>query len=291
MTTVSLKQQLRAGNTLSLPGVYDGLSAQLVAQAGFSAAFVSGACVAFSRLGKPDLGLVSLSELAQCVAQIREAVDLPLLVDMDTGFGNALNTQRAVRLLERSGASALQIEDQQMPKRCGHMRGKQVISCQEMVGKLKAALDARQQHDTLIVARTDALGVTGFDDALERAEHYLATGVDALFIEAPHSIEQMQRISAQFAGRIPLVHNLVEGGNSPVHSRQQLAALGYQIALFPASLLNRFIPQAQQLLKHLAEQGETKSLADSMTDLHGINAVLSADSILADISHYREETL
>ena len=289
MSQRSLRQQLAGGSLLSLPGVYDGLSARLVEQAGFSAAFVSGAGVSFSRLGQPDLGLVSLNELADCIRQLTEAVSIPLLVDMDTGFGNALNTQRSVRLLEQAGASGLQIEDQQMPKRCGHLKGKQVISTQEMVGKLNAALDARQDADTLIVARTDALGVLGFTEALERAERYLETGVDAIFIEAPQSYAQMQQISQQFAGRIPLVHNLVEGGRSPVYSNQQLAGLGYRIALYPVSLLHRFIPQAQQLLQHLAAHGETRSLAATMTDLDGINQLLSTDQLIATSQQYAEE--
>lgn len=289
--SVSLKQLLQSDHLLKVPGIYDGLSAQLVQQAGFSAAFVSGACVSFSRLGKPDLGLVDLAELTLCVGQIREVVSLPLIVDMDTGFGNALNTQRSVKVLERAGAQALQIEDQLMPKRCGHMKGKQVIPASEMVGKLKAALDARCSEETLIFARTDALGVNGFEDALERAEQYLATGVDAIFIEAPQTLAQMQQISRQFAGRIPLIHNLVEGGNSPVHSAGQLAELGYRIALYPAALLNSFIPRAEQLLAHIAHQGETHSLKAEMIDLHGINQRLRADDFLQQASRYSEGPL
>lgn len=289
--SVSLKQLLQSDHLLKVPGIYDGLSAQLVQQAGFSAAFVSGACVSFSRLGKPDLGLVDLAELTLCVGQIREVVSLPLIVDMDTGFGNALNTQRSVKVLERAGAQALQIEDQLMPKRCGHMKGKQVIPASEMVGKLKAALDARCSEETLIFARTDALGVNGFEDALERAEQYLATGVDAIFIEAPQTLAQMQQISRQFAGRIPLIHNLVEGGNSPVHSAGQLAELGYRIALYPAALLNSFIPRAEQLLAHIANQGETHSLKAEMIDLHGINQRLRADDFLQQASRYSEGPL
>ncbi|WP_127025365.1 isocitrate lyase/PEP mutase family protein [Rheinheimera mangrovi] len=289
--SVSLKQLLQSEHLLKVPGIYDGLSAQLVQQAGFSAAFVSGACVSFSRLGKPDLGLVDLAELTLCVGQIREVVNLPLIVDMDTGFGNALNTQRSVKVLERAGAQALQIEDQLMPKRCGHMKGKQVIPASEMVGKLKAALDARCSEETLIFARTDALGVNGFEDALERAEQYLATGVDAIFIEAPQTLAQMQQISRQFAGRIPLIHNLVEGGNSPVHSGGQLAELGYRIALYPAALLNSFIPRAEQLLAHIAHQGETHSLKAEMIDLHGINQRLRADDFLQQASRYSEGLL
>lgn len=274
-----LRKALTQGRCLRAPGVYDGLTALLAEQAGFEMAFVSGACIAFARHGRPDMGLVSMNEVAETVALMRERVALPLSVDMDTGFGNALNVQRTVRVFERAGASALQVEDQVMPKRCGHMAGKQIIPAAEMVGKIKAALDARQDANTLIIARTDALGVTGFDDALERAEKYLEAGADALFIEAPKTVEQMQRISAQFAKRIPLVHNLVEGGGSPVPDAAALDALGYRIALYPAALLHLFVPQAKALLAHIRQHGSTQGHA-GLIDLNQINRVVGAPELL-----------
>jgi 2-methylisocitrate lyase-like PEP mutase family enzyme len=274
-----LRAALRGGACLRAPGVYDGLSALLAEQAGFDMAFVSGACVSFARHGRPDMGLVSMSEVADCVAVMRERVSLPLSVDIDTGFGNALNVQRTVRVFERAGASALQMEDQVMPKRCGHMAGKQVIPADEMVGKIRAALDARQNADTLLIARTDALGVNGFEDALERAERYLEAGADALFIEAPKTEAQMQTIARQFAARIPLVHNLVEGGGSPVPDAASLETLGYRIALYPAALLHLFVPQAQALLAHIRAQGSTQGFA-GLIDLNRINAVLGAPELL-----------
>lgn len=275
---MNLKHLLSGSRCVSAPGVYDGLSALLAEQAGFPLAFVSGACVAFARHGRPDLGLVSMSELADTVALMRERVTLPLAVDIDTGFGNALNVQRTVRVLERAGASALQMEDQVFPKRCGHMAGKQVIPATEMVGKIKAALDARTR-DTLIVARTDALGVTGFEDALERAERYLEAGADALFIEAPRTLDQMRRIAERFAHRVPLVHNLVEGGGSPVTDAAGLEALGYRVALHPAALLHLFVPQAQRLLQHLRTHGSTTGY-EGLIDLGAINQVLGAPEML-----------
>lgn len=281
----NLRAALARGRCLRAPGVYDGLTALLAEQAGFEMAFVSGACISFARHGRPDMGLVSMTEVAETVALMRERVALSLSVDMDTGFGNALNVQRSVRVLERAGASALQMEDQVSPKRCGHMAGKQVIPAAEMVGKIKAALDARQDASTLIIARTDALAVTGFEDALERAEHYCEAGADALFIEAPKSLEQMQRISAQFAQRLPLVHNLVEGGGSPVPDAAALESLGYRIALYPAALLHLFVPQAQKLLAHIREHGSTQAFA-GLIDLNQINRVVGTPELLAVAEKY-----
>ncbi|HEY1075099.1 MAG TPA: isocitrate lyase/PEP mutase family protein [Fontimonas sp.] len=280
-----LRRALSERRCLRAPGVYDGLTALLAEQAGFDLGFVSGACIAFARHGRPDMGLVSMSEVADTVALLRERVAMPLAVDIDTGFGNALNVQRTVRVFERAGASALQMEDQVMPKRCGHMAGKQVIPADEMVGKIKAALDARVDADTLIVARTDALGVTGFDDALDRAERYLEAGADALFIEAPKNLSQMEQIAARFAARVPLVHNLVEGGHSPVDDADALERLSYRIALYPAALLHAFVPQAQALLAHLRTRGSTRDWP-GLIDLNRINAVLGAPELLAQGERY-----
>ena len=276
-----LRQLLAQPAMLQAPGVYDGLSALLVEQAGFDCAFLSGACLSFARFGRPDMGLVSASEVAETVAILRDRVSLPLIVDMDTGFGNALNVQRTVRDFERAGASALQLEDQVAPKRCGHMAGKAVIPTDEMVGKIHAALDARQNSATVLIARTDALGVNGFDNAIERAERYLEAGADALFIEAPASLEQMQQISRQFSHRVPLVHNLVEGGKSPVKCAAELEGLGYRIALYPAALLHRFTPQAQELLDGIRKNGSTDSMREQMYELADMNRLLGADELLA----------
>lgn len=284
MTTshrAQLRQRLLQAEPVKAPGVYDGLSALLVEQAGFDCAFLSGACLAFARFGRPDMGLVAASEVTETVAILRDRVNLPLIVDMDTGFGNALNVQRTVRDFERAGASALQMEDQLAPKRCGHMAGKAVISTEEMVGKIRAALDARRDPDTILIARTDALGVNGFDDAMERAERYVQAGADALFIEAPGSLQQMRAIAARFAQRTPLVHNLVEGGNSPVQGVDELRQLGYRIALYPAALLHRFTPQARKLLDVIRQTGSTASLRARMCDLGEMNRLLGADELLA----------
>ncbi len=193
---MSLKTRLASDDILVAPGVYDALTATLAAQAGFEALYLSGAAVAYTRLGRPDIGLTSVSEMADTMALIRDRVDLPVIIDADTGFGNALNAQRTMRLYERAGANALQIEDQTYPKRCGHLAEKSIIATPEMVGKITAMADARASADTLIIARTDAVAVDGFDAAIDRAEAYVEAGADALFIEALRSVEELKTVAA-----------------------------------------------------------------------------------------------
>jgi 2-methylisocitrate lyase-like PEP mutase family enzyme len=283
----ALATLLAGDGIIKAPGVYDGLSALLVEQAGFELCFFSGGSFSFARHGKPDMGLVSMGEVADAVAVIRERITIPMIVDMDTGFGNALNVQRTVKVLERAGASALQMEDQVMPKRCGHMTGKAVISCQQMVGKIKAFTDARDSDDTLLIARTDALAVNGFDDAIERADRYLEAGADMLFIEAPDSLQQMHLIGARYGNRVPLIHNLVEGGNSPVTNSAELLELSYRIALFPVALLHQFIPQSQNLLQHIITAGQTADYGGAMIDLAETNKLLGAAELIAQSETFK----
>jgi 2-methylisocitrate lyase-like PEP mutase family enzyme len=265
------------GQALSVPGVWDGLSIQLVEQAGFPAAFLSGGALSMARHGRPDIGLVTLSELATAVSIIREVSDLPLIVDADTGFGNALNAQRTMRMLEAAGATAVQLEDQSFPKRCGHMAGKAVVPLTEYVGKLKAVLDARR-GSTLVIARTDARIVEGFEATMDRARAYVEAGADLLFIEGPQSRAEMEATAQAFGDEIPLVHNLVEGGVTPVHSADELSVLGYAIGLHPLLMLHGFIRQAPALLTHLKETGATTGL--DIADLAEFNQLLGAGAIL-----------
>ena len=281
-----LRALLSRAGLIKAPGIYDGLSALLAERAGFDCAFLSGGSLSFARHGRPDMGLVSSSELADTVNILRDRVELPMIVDMDTGFGNALNVQRTVRDLERAGASALQMEDQVSPKRCGHMAGKAVVPTLEMVGKIKAALDARRDTDTVIIARTDALGVNGLEDAMERAQRYAEAGADALFIEAPESVAQTRQIAETFSTRLPLVYNLVEGGGSPERDAEQLEAMGYRIALYPVALLHRFVPLAIQMLEDIRTRGSTSHLRDQMYDLADMNRLLGADELLAAGRNY-----
>jgi 2-methylisocitrate lyase-like PEP mutase family enzyme len=262
------------------PGVYDALSSALVAEAGFQAAYLSGASIAYTKLGRPDIGLVSAAEVGDTIAHIRERVEIPLIVDADTGFGNVLNVQRTVKTFERMGASAIQIEDQVMPKRCGHLTGKSLISKEEMVGKIKAALDARVDANTSIIARTDAIAVEGFDAAIDRAKDYADAGCDVLFIEAPASLDQVRRISELYAGRIPLLANMVEGGATPIVSANALNELGFRIVIYPGALVRAVVWTAQRMLASLRENGTTSEYRDRMLDIAGLNDVIGTAAML-----------
>ncbi len=268
------------------PGCYDALSALMIERAGFAAAYLSGASIAYTRLGRPDIGLVSLTEVADTIGAIRDRVSLPLIVDADTGFGNALNVQRTVRLFSRHGAAALQLEDQATPKRCGHLRDKALVSKAEMVGKLHAALDARPSENVLVIARTDAIAVEGFDAALDRAEAYVEAGVDVLFIEAPTSTEQLDAICRRFAGRIPLLANMVEGGATPLSDAAALEALGFSIAIFPGGTVRAVTRTMETYFASLAEHGTTAPFRDRMLDFRGINGVVGTDALLEEGARY-----
>ena len=264
------------GNVLSVPGVWDGLSTTLVEQAGFRCAFLSGGALSMARHARPDTGLVTMTELVQALAVIREISDLPLIVDADTGFGNEANTQRTIRALAAAGATAIQLEDQEFPKRCGFVAGKQVIPAYDFVNKLKAALDVRRSERTLIIARTDARAIEGFEAALDRAARYVEAGADLLFVEGPETIGEMMQIGSQFGDSIPLIHNLVEGGNSPVNGADAMKPLGYTVALHPLLMLHGFIRQAPHLLGVLKLTGSTASLAAEIGDLKGFGAILKS---------------
>jgi 2-methylisocitrate lyase-like PEP mutase family enzyme len=277
---MSLKQRLSQAPAVVAPGVYDALTALLVEQAGFEAAFLSGASIAYTQLGRPDIGLLSLDQVADVTARICERVSIPVIVDADTGFGNALNVQRTVRLLERAGASGIQLEDQTFPKRCGHLAGKAVEPATTMVGKIKAAVDARWSEETLIVARTDAIAVEGIEAALERGHMYVEAGADVLFIEAPQSDAQMRAITGAFAQRLPLLANMVEGGSTPILNADQLTALGYRIVITPGALVRALIPHIEALLASLKANGATTGFAGPMTDLKGVNARIGLNDLM-----------
>ena len=284
MTDAPLKQRLAAPKLLLAPGVYDALSALLAEQAGFEALYLSGASIAYTRLGRSDIGLTTFTEVQDTLARITERVALPVIVDGDTGFGNALNVQRTVRGFERAGAAMVQLEDQTFPKRCGHLDGKGVVPVAEMVGKLHAALDARDK--TLVLARTDALAVEGIEAAFDRAEAYLAAGVDALFIEALRTPEQMDAACARFAHRTPLLANMVEGGKTPVQSAAELQARGFRIAIFPGGTARAVAHTLQGYYASLAAHGSTRPWSDRMLDFDGLNGVLGTAQLLADGRRY-----
>lgn len=273
-------RQLLAGPPFIAPGCYDAFTALLVERAGFSCAYLSGASIAFTRLGRPDIGLTTLTEVAEVVGNVRERIDLPLIVDGDNGFGNALNVQRTVRLLEKMGASAIQLEDQTMPKRCGHLEGKTLIATREMLGKIRAAQDARREAATVILARTDAVAVDGFEAGLERAHAYAEAGADALFVEALRSIEQLERLGRELGDRVPLVANMVEGGKTPLLSIEELGRLGFRLAIFPGAMARVVGFAASGYLATLKRDGTTRNMLDRMFDFAQLNEVVGTQEML-----------
>ncbi len=274
----ALRKRLAVAEPLLLPGVYDPFSAALAEQAGFQALYLSGASIAYTQLASPDIGLVTMTETADVLRRMRERVRVPIVVDADTGFGNALNVQRTVRVFEHAGASALQMEDQSFPKRCGHLRDKVLVSTGEMVGKIRAALDARES--ALIIARTDAIAVEGYDAAMARAEAYMAAGADVLFIEAPESLAQMREISARFAGRVPLLANMVEGGRTPISSASELGEMGYRMVIFPGGTVRALAKGLQDYFASLNTHGTTAPFANRMLDFDGLNQLIGTPGIL-----------
>ena len=276
-----LPTRLQAPEILVAPGIYDGLTAAIAAEAGFKALYLSGAAVAYTRLGRPDIGLTSVTEMTETMALIRDRVDLPVIVDADTGFGNALNAQRTMRLYERAGASALQVEDQTFPKRCGHLSDKSLIPSGEMVGKIAAMADARASEETLIVARTDAIAVEGFDAALDRANAYVEAGADVLFIEAPRSGDELREIPKHFNGRVPLLANMVEGGATPLQGASDLEAIGYSIVIFPGGIVRALAKTAGEYYASLMANGSNRPFADRMFDFDGLNDRIGTADMLA----------
>ena len=249
----ALRRALHKGAGAIVPGAADALAARLIERMGFPAVYVTGAGIANAYLGVPDIGLVTLSELAANVALMREAVQVPLIVDADTGFGNELNVARTIRVLERAGANAVQLEDQEFPKRCGHFAGKTVIPAGAMAAKMRAAVDARRDPDFLVIARTDAIAPNGLDDALARAQLYIEAGADLTFVEAPKSEADMARIPQSLA--VPQVANLVVGGLTPMLPRATLQRMGFALVLYANAALQAALAAMQDVLGHLRETG------------------------------------
>ena len=280
MKRTDLKARLQQATPLLAPGIYDALSALVAEQSGFEALYLSGASIAYTMLGRSDIGLTSYAEVQQALSHITERVSTPVIVDADTGFGNALNVLRTVKGLERAGAAMIQLEDQTFPKRCGHLDGKSVVSTPEMVGKLKAALDARQSESTLILARTDAVATEGLSAALERAERYLECGVDALFIEALRTPEQMDIACGQFSTRVPLLANMVEGGKTPVQSADELGRRGFRIVIFPGGAVRAVAHTLQGYYASLLQYQTTSPWRSAMLDFDGLNTLIGTPELL-----------
>lgn len=264
-----LRETLASGETILVPGAYNALVARVLEQEGFEALYVGGYAAAAANHALPDIGLVTQSELAEHIGRIARAVDLPIIADADTGFGELTNAARAVREYERAGAAAIQIEDQVFPKRCGHMEGKRVIDRDAMVDKLRAARAARSDDATVMVARTDAIAVTGLEDAIDRLKAYEAAGVDVLFPDAPPTVEAMERI--RDAVSLPLIANMSEHGKTPLLSRDEIANLGYEIALYPSSTLFAAAQSAREIAGALKHAGTTRDTLERLMVFQELN--------------------
>lgn len=258
-----LKQRVEARQGLIVPGAFNALSAKVIADLGFQALYVTGAGVTNMWFGLPDQGFMGLHDIAEHTARIRDAVDVPLIVDADTGFGNALNVVHTVRTLERAGADCIQLEDQVAPKRCGHFSGKEVISTEEAVSKIKAAVDARRDPDLLIMARTDAAATHGFEAAVERAQHFAEAGADILFVEAVTKAEEVRALPQRLSK--PQLMNMVIGGKTPIFNADQLAELGFGIVLYANAALQGAVMGMQKALTTLREEKEVQESSGLVT--------------------------
>src|SRR6266566_5774498 len=262
-----LRSRLKRKPIVVAPGVYDAFTALVAEQSGFTTLYVSGAAISYTRLGRPDIGLVSVCEVVE-------------IVSADTGYGNALNVARTMRLFERAGASAIQLEDQDFPKRCGHLEGKVLIPPAEMAAKIKAAVDARRSRETLVIARTDAIAVEGFEHAVERAALYRDAGADVLFVEAPKTRAELKRIPPALDG-VPLMANMVEGGKTPVLSAAELESMGFALVIFPGGIVRALARMAREYYASLAAGGTSEPFRSRMLDFTGLNELIGTPEMLA----------
>lgn len=273
-----LRAALATGRTILAPGAYDALSAKIVEAAGFTAAYATGGGISRS-MGYPDVGLLTLTEVVDCLRSIVEAVSLPVIADADTGYGNALNVIRTVRLFESIGVAALHLEDQVTPKRCGHYEGKEVVSCQEMVQKLRAALDARRDSDLLLIARTDARAPLGLEEAIRRANAYAAAGADVVFVEAPRTREELAEIARRVTA--PLLVNMFEGGKTPLVPLADLEAMGYRIVIIPSDLQRAAIRAMVEVAEAIRRDGDSRAVAHRLATFQEREALVRLDRVRA----------
>jgi len=277
--TTQLRQLLQSKEILVAPGAHDALSARIVDKAGFKAVYFTGYGQAASYLGTPDVGLLTMTEMATRVHNFASAVDIPVIADGDTGFGNAVNVMRTVREYEAAGAAAIQLEDQVAPKKCGHMLGRRVVPMEEMVGKIKAAVAARQDSDLVIIARTDSRTLFGIEEAIRRGKAYEAAGADVLFIESPESMEEMKLITSSFS--VPVLANMVEGGRTPMMNNQKLQEIGYNLVIYPTASTYITAYAMTKLMNELKAQGTTEGMINEMLPFAEFNELIGLTEIRA----------
>lgn len=275
--TAKLRKLLNGPGLVMAPGVADALNARLVAEAGFEALYMTGAGTTAVRLGMPDVGLLTMTEMVDNAQRIAEASGLPLIADADTGYGNPLNVRRTVRAYERAGVAAVHLEDQQLPKRCGHLAGKTLVSAEEMAAKIRAACDARIDQDFVIIARTDAIAVEGFERALERGKIYEEAGADMIFVEAPRTREQLEAIPSAFG--VPSLYNVASSGKTPFLPGSEMEALGFKLAIYPNYVILAAIPAARQVLKELRETGSPAGLLNQIATFKDLFDLVGMDEV------------
>lgn len=287
IATANFRKLLAQPGIITAPGAYDCLTASIIQQAGFPAIYMTGAGTSVARLGYPDLALATMSEMLSNASDIVSVVDVPVIADADTGYGGILNIQRTVRQYERSGVAAIHIEDQESPKRCGHLDNKRVIPAEDMVQKIRAAVDARTDPDFTIIVRTDALAVTGWDDSMRRCEDYIKAGADVLFVEALRTPEEAERAAKSLD--VPLLYNYVETGKSPLIPASELEALGFKIVIFPVSALLTICRVVTDLMGELKQKGTTSHLLDNMVNVEECFNIVGLDAMLARDASYSTE--
>jgi carboxyvinyl-carboxyphosphonate phosphorylmutase len=284
--TTKLRQMFQEPGIIVAPGAYDCLTAKIIQQAGFPAVYMTGAGTSVARLGYPDLALATASEMIANAAEIAAAVNVPVIADADTGYGGVLNIQRTIRQYERAGVAAVHVEDQEFPKRCGHLDNKQVVPVSDMTQKIRAAVDARTDEDFVIIVRTDALAVTGWDDTIHRCKEYVMAGVDALFIEALRTPEEAEQVTQIF--NLPLLYNFVETGKSPLIPTQELERLGFKLVIFPVSALLTICNTVTNLMRELKQHGTTSHLMNNMVSLEGCFETVGLSEMLAQGNRYSD---
>lgn len=286
-TTTKFRQLLQEPGIIQAPGAYDCLTAKIIEKAGFPAVYMTGAGTSVAQLGYPDLALATMTEMIGNAASLTEILDVPLIADADTGYGGVLNVRRTVRQYERAGVAAIHIEDQESPKRCGHLDDKKVIATGDMVQKIRAAVDARTDDDFTIIVRTDSIAVTGWDDAMRRCEAYMKAGADVLFVEALRTPEEVERAAKNLD--IPLLFNFVETGKSPLLSASELEDFGFKIVIYPASALLSVTHVVGQVMAQLKEHGTTSHLMDQMVSLEECFEAMGLSRMLAEDARFAQD--
>ncbi|ADE57436.1 MAG: oxaloacetate decarboxylase [Aminobacterium colombiense] len=284
---IRLRKLLSRKEILVVPGVHDGLTARIVEIEGFNALYMTGYGTSASMLGKPDVGLLTLTEMAARASRLVDAVDIPVIADADTGYGNAVNVTRTVREYEKAGVACLQLEDQVAPKKCGHMLGREIISIEEMTGKIKAACDARQDDELLIMARTDARTSFGIKEAIERGKAYEEAGADIIFIESPETEEEMKQITSSFS--VPVLANMVEHGRTPFLPVSALEEIGYDLVIFPVTSTYVIAKAVSEVMKVLKETGSTGNIVDKMIAFEEFNKLIGLPAICEIEKRYSTE--